>query len=160
MRYPPLLPFAEGPLCAVIVTMLLFSCSPRPGIDPRGSTLLPCPAPPNCVSSDSKDQRHGIAPLLLPAPNENTWPRIRATVLSLPQTKLLSEGANNLHVECRSALLGFVDDLQLQWRPGEGVLAVRSASRTGYYDFGVNRRRVEKLRRLLQDRGLLRPAGP
>jgi uncharacterized protein (DUF1499 family) len=53
-------------------------------------------------------------------------------------------------------MLGFIDDLQLQLRPDEGLIAVRSASRVGYWDLGVNRRRVERLRRALLDQGVVR----
>jgi uncharacterized protein (DUF1499 family) len=66
----------------------------------------------------------------------------------------VNETSGYLHAECRSALLGFVDDLELHLRPSEGVIAVRSASRLGYSDFGVNRRRVEVLRASLISRGM------
>jgi uncharacterized protein (DUF1499 family) len=51
-----------------------------------------------------------------------------------------------LHAECRSALMGFVDDLELHLRAAEGTIAVRSASRLGWSDMGVNRQRVDTLR--------------
>ncbi|HOW77583.1 MAG TPA: DUF1499 domain-containing protein [Candidatus Competibacteraceae bacterium] len=50
-----------------------------------------------------------------------------------------------LHVEFRSAVFGFVDDMEFYFSP-PGTIQVRSASRTGYSDFGVNRERVETLR--------------
>ena len=53
-----------------------------------------------------------------------------------------------LRAHCRSRL-GFIDDLECWLFEDEGVIHVRSASRVGYYDFGVNRRRVEALRRSL-----------
>ena len=67
----------------------------------------------------------------------------------------MADDANYLHAECRSAVVGFVDDLEIHLRPGEHTLAVRSASRKGYYDFGVNRRRLEALGGLLRKRGLV-----
>jgi uncharacterized protein (DUF1499 family) len=115
-----------------------------------------CPASPNCVSSDARDSRHAIAPFLLKAPPTNLWPEVRAAVLTLPRTRVVAEDDHDLHAECRSSVFGFVDDLEVQLRPGERLLAVRSASRSGYYDFGVNRRRVESLRGALQQRGLIR----
>ena len=139
--------------------MLVFSCSNGHGPELQ-ATFAPCADSPNCVSSDARDQRHAIAPLLLKAHEKDAWPQIRNGVLTLPRTKLLSESANYLRAECRSVVFGFVDDLEVQLRPEEGVVAARSASRTGYYDFGVNRRRVEKLRSLLQERDLLQPAQP
>lgn len=139
------------------LTMVAFSCSQGPAPDLQ-TAFAPCPDSPNCVSSDARDKRHAIAPLLLRTQTGDEWRQIRSGVLSLPRTKLLSERTNYLHAECRSVLFGFVDDLEVQLRPEQGILAVRSASRTGYYDFGANRRRVEKLRSLLLERGLLKPA--
>ena len=63
---------------------------------------------------------------------------------------MVSESPGYLHVECRSKIFGFVDDLEFQLQAAQGLIAVRSASRTGYYDFGVNRRRVEALRAALR----------
>ncbi len=117
--------------------------------------FAPCPASPNCVSSDARDRRHAIAPFVPKSSPNDVWPEIRAAIVNLPRTKLVVDEKNYLRVECRSAVLGFTDDLEIQLRPGENVLAVRSASRSGYYDFGVNRRRIETLRGLLQSRGLI-----
>lgn len=117
--------------------------------------LAPCPDSPNCVSSDANDRAHAIAPFVLASRSDEHWNEIRALVLSLPRSKLIAEDPRYLRLEYRSALLGFVDDLELQLRREKGEIAVRSASRAGYYDFGVNRRRVEKLRSLLRERGLL-----
>ncbi|MDQ3415019.1 MAG: DUF1499 domain-containing protein [Verrucomicrobiota bacterium] len=119
------------------------------------SMFAPCPASPNCVSNDAQDSRHRIAPFVLMSSHNNIWPEIRAAVLTLPRTRVIVDEENYLHAECRSAVLGFADDLEIQFRPKEGLIAVRSASRKGYYDFGVNRRRAETLRGLLQNRGLI-----
>ncbi|MCE3240443.1 MAG: hypothetical protein K0Q83_950 [Deltaproteobacteria bacterium] len=71
--------------------------------------------------------------------------------------KLFAASADYLHAECTSAVFGFVDDLELHLRIAEGVIAVRSASRLGYSDLGVNRRRIEDLRALLIKRGIVGP---
>ena len=112
--------------------------------------MAPCPSSPNCVSSNSGDRRHAVAPLSIKSSDAQAWERVRAAVRALPRTKIVAEGDGYLHAECRS-LLGFVDDLELQLAPNDTRVAVRSAARSGSYDFGVNRRRVEKLRRLLQE---------
>jgi uncharacterized protein (DUF1499 family) len=74
----------------------------------------------------------------------------------MPRTAIVTETGDYLHAECRSAMLGFVDDLELHLRPGAGIIAVRSASRTGRSDFGVNRSRVEDLRAALIKRGIVK----
>lgn len=62
--------------------------------------------------------------------------------------RLVTQNPNYLHAEFQSQLLGFVDDLELHQPDGSKVIHVRSASRMGKSDLGVNRQRVEKLRGL------------
>lgn len=114
----------------------------------------PCPASPNCASTEATDKRHAVAPLFLA--RDDAWPEIRSVVLELPRTTVVEQGDNFLRVECRSALAGFVDDLTVELRVAQRTLALRSASRVGYYDFGVNRRRLETLRAALRARGIVR----
>ena len=121
--------------------------SHTPGI--TTGRLATCPARPNCVCSDASDPLHAISALKLTTPTDRAWEVARSAVLSLPRTKIVSESDGYLHAECRSAALGFVDDLELHLRPQSDSIAVRSASRLGYRDFGVNRKRVEDLRAAL-----------
>jgi uncharacterized protein (DUF1499 family) len=76
-------------------------------------------------------------------------------VAALPRTKIVTATDDYLHAECRSAVFGFVDDLELHLRPAQSSVAVRSAARLGRSDFGVNRRRVENLRSILQRQGVV-----
>ena len=122
--------------------------------------IAPCPASPNCVSTEAADKRHAIAPFILLQAGAEVWPEIRAAVLAFPRTRAVEERDGYLRVECRSAVFRFVDELEVQLRAPQNLVAVRSAARLGRYDFGVNRRRAEKLRRLLQSRGIVKgPAG-
>lgn len=123
-------------------------------MDDLAMEFPPCPSSPNCASTEATASRYAVAPLALA--RTDAWPEIRATVLALPRTTVVEEGEHFLRVECRSALAGFVDDLLVELRLPRGTLAIRSAARTGYYDFGVNRRRIEKLRGALQARGIVR----
>lgn len=138
--------------------MSLFSIRGRrpTGIGVRGAQLAPCPASPNCVCSDESDAEHTIAAFRLAVPATQAWPAVKQAVLALPRTEIVSEHPDYLHAECSSALFGFVDDLELNLRPKAGIIGVRSASRVGYSDFGVNRRRVEAIRVALVSRGVLR----
>jgi uncharacterized protein (DUF1499 family) len=77
-------------------------------------------------------------------------------VKEIPRTEIASQTDTYLHAECRSLVFRFVDDLELELRPGDGIIAVRSASRKGHSDFGVNRRRVEDLRERLRSRGVVK----
>lgn len=143
---------------ALLLFMPLFSCAgKRPtNLGVKASRLAPCPSSPNCVSSDADDSAHSIAAFALAMPSGDAWLAVRGSVESLSLTKIIAEASDYLHAECTSAVFGFVDDLELHLRTAEGVIAVRSASRLGYSDLGVNRRRIEKLRALLLKQGIVR----
>jgi len=64
---------------------------------------------------------------------------------------IITEEGSYLHAETRSFLFRFVDDVEFMMDTDSRVIHVRSASRTGYSDLGVNRRRVERLRRAFND---------
>lgn len=117
--------------------------------------LAGCPDRPNCVSSEAKDDKHAITPLRLKENQAVAWNAIRDTVSKLPRTRIVKFGDRYLHAECRSRLFGFIDDLELQLDPQTGLIAIRSASRIGYSDLGVNRRRVETLQQKLKQDGLI-----
>jgi uncharacterized protein (DUF1499 family) len=67
----------------------------------------------------------------------------------LPRTKLVEENDSYLHYEFTSLLFRFVDDVEFLFDDESKTIHFRSASRTGYGDFGVNRRRMEVIRSLL-----------
>lgn len=142
---------------AFLLFMPLFSCAgKRPAnLGVKASRLAPCPSSPNCVSSDAADSTHSIAAFALAMPSREAWLAVRGTVESLPRTKIISVTSDYLHAECTSAVFGFVDDLELHLRIAEGAIAVRSASRLGYSDLGLNRRRIEDLRALLLKHGIV-----
>ncbi|MCK4705373.1 MAG: DUF1499 domain-containing protein [Gammaproteobacteria bacterium] len=136
--------------------MSLFSCSgQRPtNLGITDNKLAACPSSPNCVSSDASDERHKVLAIKFNALANDAWEITKQTVVKLPRTQIVSETPDYLHAECTSAVFGFVDDLELQLRPSDGIISIRSASRLGHSDFGVNRERVETLRVLLIKQGI------
>jgi uncharacterized protein (DUF1499 family) len=62
-------------------------------------------------------------------------------------TRIVTAQGNYIHAEVRSPVFRFVDDIEFLIDERRGNIHVRSASRTGYFDFGVNRKRVEEIRR-------------
>ena len=65
----------------------------------------------------------------------------------MKRTVIVSESEDYIQAEVRSLIFRFVDDLEFYFPTGETVIHVRSASRVGNYDLGVNRKRVEEIRR-------------
>lgn len=139
--------------------LLLWSCN-APSIAQKSksadSPLKSCPASPNCVSSAANDDRHRIEPFHLQLDPQKAWPEIRKTILELERTKIITATDSYLHVECRSSVFKFVDDLELFLQTDQRLIQIRSAARLGYYDFGVNRKRVEDLRLRLKTSGIIR----
>lgn len=129
-----------APCLALAVCLGLASCATAGPSDPGGGRLGACPGSPNCVNSEEGS----IEPL--PVIGEDGWARLREAIVSLGGS-VEGEEDGYLHATFRSRLFGFVDDLECR-RDGD-VVQIRSAARTGWWDLGVNRRRVESIRRAL-----------
>ncbi len=132
----------------LLVVVLLIGCSgSRPtGLGARDGKLLPCPSRPNCVSSQAPDERHWIAPLPYTGPAQDAWSRLTGIVAILPRAKVMTNSGTYLHVEFRSLVFRFVDDVEFLADDAAKVIHVRSASRVGYSDLGVNRKRIDLIR--------------
>jgi uncharacterized protein (DUF1499 family) len=144
-----------------IVTMTALSLlAKRPeNLGPRDGRLADCPALPNCVCSQAGDADHAVAPIRLEENPEDAWRRLRQVLARWPRTRVVSETESYLHAECTSFLFRFVDDVEFLLDREARVLHVRSASRVGRSDLGVNRRRVEAIRQAFQARDFPLAAG-
>jgi uncharacterized protein (DUF1499 family) len=138
---------------SLMLVTTLWGCS---GNHPeRVNSVLDCPDTPNCVSSLAKNPEYRVEPFKLNKDLKTSWDMVHKTVGSLPRTKVVSADNNKIHAECRGMTFLFVDDLMLHLTPSNGIIHIRSASKTGYFDLGVNRDRVESLRRKLQQKGII-----
>jgi uncharacterized protein (DUF1499 family) len=111
-------------------------------------TLAPCPGSPNCVSTlaSAQDSQHGIAPYRYSKTRPDAKALLKSAIAGLPRTKLVEEDDTYLHYEFTSFLLRFIDDVEFVFDEETKAIHFRSASRTGYGDLGVNRRRMEDIR--------------
>ncbi len=75
--------------------------------------------------------------------------KLVALVKAMPRTTIVDSTDNYLYAEFASKLMGFVDDVEFYLDPAESVIQVRSASRLGESDLGVNRKRLEEIRAAL-----------
>lgn len=136
--------------------MILFR-EQRKTVGLQAGRLAPCPSSPNCVSSDASEHRHRVQAYQLSVDPGHAWQALRQVVADLARTRVIEESVDYLHAECRSMLWGFIDDLEFHLRPSSAEIAVRSASRLGYSDLGVNRRRVQRIRRILSTQNIVKP---
>jgi uncharacterized protein (DUF1499 family) len=81
-------------------------------------------------------------------------PALVNIVTDTPRTRIVTQTPDYLYAEYTSALMGFVDDVEFWFEPNTKQIQVRSASRLGYSDFGVNRARIEEVRRRLAATGV------
>jgi uncharacterized protein (DUF1499 family) len=139
-------------LAAPVIMFKWMSLTGRPPERPETVAALPgCPASPNCVSSQNADAEHTIAPLKLAGDPAGEWSALREVIQALGG-ELKRGDARYLHFEFRSRIFGFVDDVECLLNETAGQVEIRSASRVGYSDLGVNRRRVEAIRAALAER--------
>lgn len=108
--------------------------------------LVPCPGTPNCVSSIDPKDEHYIAPLSYTGNKDDAHQKLVALIASQPRARIVVEEANYLRVEFKTAIFRFVDDVEFWFAADQPVIDIRSASRVGRSDFGVNRKRIEHIR--------------
>jgi uncharacterized protein (DUF1499 family) len=147
---PPVaaLPLPPAP---VVGSLLHFSGNRPTNLGIQAGKLAACPTNPNCVSSQSQDSSHAIAPFYYGSSPDAAFEALKATIATLPEAKIINESNSYLYAEFTSALMGFVDDVEFYLDEGSGVIQVRSASRLGDSDLGVNRKRIEAIRAKLGD---------
>ena len=93
-------------LAASVMIMPLFSCSgTRPAdLGVKDGRLRPCPASPNCVTSDAPDAAHSVAPFQLVVPSTDGWHAAQTAIDGLPRTKIITSTDEYLPAECSSAV--------------------------------------------------------
>lgn len=112
----------------------------------QSGKLAPCPKTPNCVSSQSQDPQHRIEPLSYNSTPTEAMAKLKIVIENQERTKIITETENYLYAEFTSALMGFVDDVEFLLDDSNKVIHIRSASRLGKSDLGVNRKRIETIR--------------
>lgn len=136
---------------------LSFCSGTRPGDLGLRETgkLKDCPTSPNCVSSfsDPEDSEHFIQPISIPSNLDKPMEKLREVIDTEERTHIVTQEENYLHVEFTTKIMRYVDDVEFFLDNKNKVIQVRSASRLGKSDFGVNRKRIEKIRsRFNQDK--------
>ncbi|WBA09320.1 DUF1499 domain-containing protein [Salinivibrio kushneri] len=115
-----------------------------------------CGDSPNCVSTEDRRAKYQLAPLSL-ASTDIAFTTIVEKIAAMPRAEVVSAQDNYAHLRFTTRVLRFVDDVEVSL--SDNQLALRSASRIGYYDFGANRRRADAIRRTLVEAKLVRPSG-
>ena len=112
----------------------------------KNRLLSPCPGTPNCVSSQEKNSQHRIQPITFEGSLELAKEKLHRVINSMRGTRILTQDVIYWHVEFTTQLLRYIDDVEFYFDGTQSLIHLRSASRQGYWDLGVNRRRVETIR--------------
>lgn len=142
------------PVLAVVAGQAgLLAGRPPTDLGARDGRLKAPSHTPNSVSSQAllwpglpHRELATIAPLPLVGDGPQTLARVRSIALALPGATLVTERPDYVYLQFRTRWLGFVDDAEFWFDPAAQVIQVRSASRLGQRDFGVNRARIEAVR--------------
>ena len=142
-----------------IITILTFvmlgslvTCSGTQPMDlgvQKPGTLKACPDKPNCVSSISEDEGHKIAPLRYTGEKSQVRAKLIEIIKNGARTEIIKADENYVYAQYTSFIFRFVDDVEFYFSETEPVIHVRSASRVGRSDLGVNRNRIETIRKKL-----------
>jgi len=136
----------------VVLISLIFltGCTGKmPKLGIVNGQLMQCPTTPNCVNSQSKGNTHYIEPIITAGTSLDVKNNILKILNELERSKIIKVENNYIRAEFTSKLFGFVDDVEFYFpdtKSNKMIVHVRSASRVGHSDFGVNRKRIEQIR--------------
>ena len=121
--------------------------APRPdNLGLKNNLLLSCPKSPNCFLSQASDSKHQIHPIHYTSSVGIAKERLNRVILSMVDTRIITQNKVYWHVEFTTRWLRFIDDVEFYFPESEAFIHLRSASRSGYWDLGVNRKRMEEIR--------------
>jgi uncharacterized protein (DUF1499 family) len=153
---PLLTKIAKGFLWNLTLTILLTLI--LPGFILAASTLginnghlSACPASNNCVVSQNADDKHAIDAIAYHVDRNAAKETLLKVLTVVPRTQVIEQTDNYIHALSKSRIFQFIDDVEFYFPADESVIHVRSASRVGESDLGVNRRRIEQIRLALRD---------
>jgi uncharacterized protein (DUF1499 family) len=134
-----------------VFNISLFSGQIPQNLGVKQGLLESCPVSPNCVVSQNGDDNHKIEPIDYTIETAKVKELLLKVLTVVPRTKIIEQTDNYIRTESASALFGFIDDVEFYFPDDEKVIHLRSASRLGESDLGVNRRRLEQIRLAMQD---------
>ncbi len=109
--------------------------------------LKSCPKSPNCVCTQDSIKRKQAEPLSYSDSSEKAISQLKNLIREYENATLVNEKQNYMHYEFVTKLGKFTDDVEFLLDPENKMIHFRSASRTGYGDFGKNKRRMRKIQK-------------
>ncbi|MTJ10280.1 DUF1499 domain-containing protein [Anabaena sp. UHCC 0204] len=135
----------------LIITLIVPASAWASSLGIESGHLSPCPASPNCVVSQNADAQHAIEPITYHIDRDKAREILLKVLTVVPRTEVIEQTDNYIHALSKSRIFKFVDDVEFYFPSDESVIHIRSSSRVGESDLGVNRTRVEQIRLALRD---------
>jgi len=130
-----------------LALLSIFTSAPK-NLGAESGRLADCPSTPNCVSSQTDSEQHAIVPISVDDV-DMALALLKQVLSSEHRCRVIEESEDYLRVEFTTALFRFVDDGEFLLDREAQVIHVRSASRAGASDLGLNRKRIEQIRNRL-----------
>jgi uncharacterized protein (DUF1499 family) len=146
-----------APLAAVLGAI---ACATQ-NVPARGvidGKLAPCPSAPHCVTSQVESGVHSVAPIHYSTSRVEARDRLVEIIRSMPGGEVVTIASDYLLARFTSDQRKYVDDLEVYLDDREKMIHFRSASRSGFWDFGANRRRVDEIRKQFSTERKAEPA--
>ena len=135
----------------LILSFIIPATALASSIGIESGNLSSCPSSPNCVVSQNADAKHAIEPITYHGERDKARETLLKVLTVVPRTTIVSQTDNYIHAISKSRIFKFVDDVEFYFPSDKSVIHIRSASRVGDSDFGVNRTRLEQIRLALKD---------
>ena len=131
-------------LAATVVVAIITGCGggSMKHIGIKDGALHPCPSSPNCVSSLATDKEHGMPPIIWSGDTSKAIQVVVEIMKKQPRCEVITISDTYIHATFKSKVFRFTDDVEFHFPSGKAVIHFRSASRKGYSDMGVNRKRM------------------
>lgn len=159
---PKLRPWTRVVRLLVIVVigmgaMFMFGRARPDNLGVNQGSLAPCPPSPNCVSTQAEREQQRIEPLAFATDDlQKLTSTAGEMAAAMPRWEFVTRDPDYWHIECTSLICRYIDDLEIWFDQENQLIHARSASRVGYSDMGVNRKRVEAFFDRLVELGVAR----
>jgi uncharacterized protein (DUF1499 family) len=134
-------------IIAILFSLIISSCAGKAPTTIGQFSV--CPGTPNCVSTKNINTKNYISPIYYKGSRDNAKRILLLAIQPIKSVSIKKELDQFIHIEVTSKFFHFVDDVEFYLNE-PGVIHFRSASRIGYSDLGVNRERMETIRKTFQ----------
>ncbi|MGE4518694.1 MAG: DUF1499 domain-containing protein [Desulfobacteraceae bacterium] len=129
----------------LLIILLTAGCSNKMEKNHLQEFDFKCPKSPNCVSSLENEESKKVEPIKFDSDPGKALGQIEKILMEMKRCKIILKTDTKIHAVCTSLVFRFRDDLYFEADSEKKIINIKSASRTGYFDFGVNRKRAEKI---------------